>query len=105
MSSPADTAEAQAAAWNPQQATHYLLAHDGEVKVLDRKPRHELAAIYTSELAARGIQQLGPCPMSKDELVNAISDLRFPFAQQARDIRAADALGLTVPELIAQRGC
>lgn len=67
---------------NETEARNLLLAHDDDVKALSRKPKYELAAIETSELAAHGMTRLFGGPCSKDELINSIANLRFPAAQQ-----------------------
>jgi hypothetical protein len=73
------------------EAKAYILAHDEEAKVLNRKSRRELAAIETSELAAHGLVRLAGNPGSKDELVNHITDMRFPRAAEARAVYYAAA--------------
>lgn len=64
------------------QAAALRGAWDADARLLSRKPRHELAAIHRSELAARGGQILTGGPVSKSELLTAILNLRFPPERQ-----------------------
>lgn len=50
-------------------ARGFRVAHDTEVKTLNRKPKYELIAILRSETGAQGIY-------SKDEAINAILEAR-----------------------------
>lgn len=73
---------------NLSQATALVKEHDAYVRSVYRKPRAELARLYRSELAAQGIELLYGGPASKDELTNAIVDLRYPLAvmNEAREV-------------------
>lgn len=89
------------------EARANVAAHDTDAKLLSRKPKYELVAIYQSELAGRGAQSLTAGRYSKDELIHAILDERFGWTRylEARDIISADSLGMTVEQLVAARGC
>lgn len=68
---------------NETEARNLIRAHDDECKQLNRKPKYELAAIETAELAAHGMTRLWVAgPLSKDELIHSILDLRYPAARQ-----------------------
>lgn len=64
---------------NEAEARDLRAAHDNYVKSIYRKPKADLAAAYRQELAARGQQLLYGGPASKDELVSALTSLRFPL--------------------------
>jgi hypothetical protein len=72
------------------EAAALRAAEGAEVRLLSRKSRHELAAIEASEGAARGLTHLFGGPSSKDALIRAILEFRYP---QARQNEAAHVLG------------
>jgi len=63
-------------------ANALLAAHDADVRALSRMTRHELAVLERSELAARGTERIMGGPVTKDELINAITNMRYPIARQ-----------------------
>lgn len=65
-----------------EHAAALRAAAGADVAVLSRKSRHELAAIWQSELAARNTESLFGGPRTKQELIGAISELRYPIARQ-----------------------
>jgi hypothetical protein len=65
---------------NETQARTIREAHDGYVKSIYRKPKATLATMYRQELADRGMYSLFGGPMSKDELMSALVELRYPLA-------------------------
>ena len=58
------------------QAEALRAAHDTEAKLLNRKPKYELVAIYQSEGG------YGGGTWSKDDLLGSILEKRFPMARQ-----------------------
>ena len=71
---------------NETEARTLREAHDGYVKSIYRKPKAQLAALYRDEQAARGIQTLYGGPASKDELISALTELRYPLAKMNESI-------------------
>lgn len=71
---------------NETQARTIREAHDGYVKSIYRKPKAALAQMYRSELADRGQYILFGGPSSKDELVSALVELRYPLAKMNESI-------------------
>lgn len=71
---------------NELQARTLREAHDGYVKSIYRKPKAQLAVMYRAELADRGRQVLFGGPSSKDELISALTELRYPLAQMNESI-------------------
>ena len=71
---------------NETQARTLREAHDGYVKSVNRKPKAQLAIMYRAELADRGTQLLYGGPASKDELINALVELRYPLAKMNESI-------------------
>ena len=69
-------------------ATDYLAAHDKDAKDLNRKAIFKLREIHEAELKAQNITRIMGGPVSHDELVNAILELRYPLANDARRVRA-----------------
>jgi hypothetical protein len=65
---------------NETQARTIREAHDYYVKSIYRKPKATLANMYRQELADRGRYSLFGGPMSKDELISALVELRYPLA-------------------------
>jgi hypothetical protein len=65
---------------NELQARTIREAHDGYVKSIYRKPKATLASMYRQELAARGYHLLYGGASSKDELISALVELRYPLA-------------------------
>ena len=61
-------------------------ARDSYVKSIYRKPKAALAQMYRSELADRGQYILFGGPSSKDELVSALVELRYPLAKMNESI-------------------
>lgn len=57
-------------------------ARDSDVRALSRMTRHELAALERSELAAIGREHIFGGPVTKDELLSAIVNMRYPIARQ-----------------------
>ena len=66
---------------NELQARTFREAHDGYVRSIYRKPKATLAAMYRDELADQGKQILFGGPGSKDELISALTELRYPLAK------------------------
>lgn len=71
---------------NETQARTLREAHDGYVKSIYRKPKSTLAGLYREELAAQGTTILFGGPASKDELVSALVELRYPLAKMNESI-------------------
>lgn len=65
----------------PAEAQQFRQDHDSYARAIWRKPKGTLAALYRQELAAAGRQLLYGGPVSKDELANALVDLRFPLGK------------------------
>jgi len=65
-----------------EHAAALIAAHDADVRLLSRKPKYELVAIETMELRAAGMERLFGGPVSKDEFLSSILDLRFPRERQ-----------------------
>jgi hypothetical protein len=61
-----------------EHAAALIAAYDTDVRLLSRKPKYELVAIETMELRAAGMERCFGGPVSKDEFLNSILDLRFP---------------------------
>lgn len=66
---------------NQDQARILREAHDGYVRSIARMPKATLANMYRNELAALGSMSLYGGPASKDELVAALVELRYPLAK------------------------
>jgi hypothetical protein len=64
------------------QAHALRAAHASEARALTRMTRHELAVIERCDLAARDIERIMGGPASKDELIGAILEMRYPAARQ-----------------------
>lgn len=71
---------------NETQARTLREAHDGYVRSIYRKPKTQLAAMYRDEQAAHGIQTLYGGPATKDELVSALTELRYPLARMNESV-------------------
>lgn len=71
---------------NETQARILREAHDGYVKSIYRKPKAQLATMYRAELAAQGTTLVYGGPASKDELVSALVELRYPLAKMNESI-------------------
>jgi hypothetical protein len=71
---------------NETQARTIRIAHDGYVKTIYRKPKTTLAHMYREELAARGQYNLFGGPASKDELISALVELRYPLASMNESV-------------------
>jgi hypothetical protein len=71
---------------NELQARVIREAHDSYVKSIYRKPKAALAQMYRSELAAQGRTILYGGPGSKDELISALVELRYPLAKMNESI-------------------
>ena len=71
---------------NETQARTIREAHDGYVKSIYRKPKAALAQMYRSELADRGQYILFGGPSSKDELVSALVELRYPLVKMNESV-------------------
>jgi hypothetical protein len=65
-----------------EHAAALIAAHDTDVRLLSRKPKYELVAIEAMELRAAGMERLFGGPVSKDEFLSSILDLRFPRERQ-----------------------
>jgi hypothetical protein len=65
-----------------EHAAALLAAHDMDVRLLSRKPKHELVAIETMEMHAAGMEHIFGGPVSKEEFLRSILDLRFPRERQ-----------------------
>jgi hypothetical protein len=57
-------------------------AHDADARTLSRKTRHELAVFERSEMAARGMEHVYGGPVTKEELLRSILDMRYPVARR-----------------------
>jgi hypothetical protein len=71
---------------NETQARIIREAHDGYVQSIYRKPRTTLAHMYRQELADRGREILYGGPASKDELISALTELRYPLASMNESV-------------------
>lgn len=71
---------------NELQARLIREAHDGYVHLLARKPKAELARLYGEELAAHGRTLLFGGPASKDELIGALVEMRYPLVKMNESI-------------------
>lgn len=71
-----------------------IIHHDTYVRSLNRLTKANLAAVYRRELAKRGREILYGGPASRDELLSAIVDLRYPLAEmnEARQVYYAVAV-------------
>jgi hypothetical protein len=70
----------------PAVARAYILDHGADVKKLNRKPIPTLRDLHCAELAKQGTAIVMGGPGSRDELVNAIADLRWPHTAEARRV-------------------
>jgi hypothetical protein len=71
---------------NETQARTIREAHDGYVQSIYRKPKTTLANMYRQELADRGTYSLFGGPASKDELISALVELRYPLASMNESV-------------------
>jgi hypothetical protein len=71
---------------NETQARIIREAHDSYVKTIYRKPKTTLAHMYRQELADRGREILYGGPASKDELISALVELRYPLASMNESV-------------------
>jgi hypothetical protein len=71
---------------NETQARTIREAHDSYVKSIYRKPRATLAHMYRQELADQGIRLVYGGPASKDELISALVELRYPLASMNESV-------------------
>jgi hypothetical protein len=71
---------------NETQARTIREAHDGYVTSIYRKPKATLATMYRQELADRGMYSLFGGPMSKDEFISALVELRYPLASMNESV-------------------
>lgn len=68
------------------QARTLREAHDGYVHSIYRKPKAVLAGMYREELAVRGQFLAYGGPATKDELISALVELRYPRARMNESI-------------------
>lgn len=75
------------------EARALITAHDDCARAVWRMSRARLAALYRAELAKHGRELLYGGPVSRDELTNAIVDLRYPLDRmnEARQVWYAAA--------------
>lgn len=75
------------------EARAMITAHDDYARTVWRMSKARLAALYRAELGKRGKVLLYGGPASKDELTNAIVDLRYPLDRmnEARQVWYAAA--------------
>jgi hypothetical protein len=66
---------------NETQARTLREAHDAYVKRLSRRTLPALHGDYRNELAANGRQLLMGGPVTRDELISALAELRYPAAK------------------------
>jgi hypothetical protein len=71
---------------NETQARTIREAHDGYVKSIYRKTARELSFMYRLALADRGREILLGGPSSKDELISALVELRYPLASMNESV-------------------
>jgi hypothetical protein len=71
---------------NETQARTIREAHDGYVKSIYRKHLTTLAHMYRQELTARGMYLAYGGPASKDELISALVELRYPLASMNESV-------------------
>lgn len=64
-------------------------AHASDVRALSRMSRHELAALEQYE----GPEHIMGGPVTKDELINAIANRRYPIARQNEAIHVLTHTG------------
>jgi len=64
------------------EAAALRAAAGADVSALARKTRHELVVIERSEAAAHNIEHLFGGPSTKDELIRAICEFRYPTDRQ-----------------------
>ena len=74
-------AQATPVLMNPTQARIYFEARGAYAKRVSRLSRATLATDYRAELADRGMSLLYGGPATKDELLTAIINLRYPVAK------------------------
>ena len=65
----------------PDEAHAYRAAHDAEVKALAKMTRAQLATLETAGLRDAGQVRIMGGPASKDELIRAIIDRKYPREQ------------------------
>jgi hypothetical protein len=71
---------------NETQARTIREAHDSYVKSIYRKTKNQLTIMYAEELADRGMYLAYGGPASKDELVSALTELRYPLASMNESV-------------------
>ena len=71
---------------NQDQALILREAANAYAKSIYRKSRHELAGLYRAELADRGQYLAFGGPVSKDEYVSALMQLRYPVAKMNESV-------------------
>lgn len=64
---------------NQTEAATFRLAHDAYVKRLDKLSTGKLKFEYKRELAERNTYSVMGGPRSKDELISALVELRYPI--------------------------
>jgi hypothetical protein len=69
-----------AAGMTRREALDYISRHDQYVRILNRKSKPELRNLLARQRSAAGVITLigGPASMSKDELINELTDMDFP---------------------------
>ncbi len=60
------------------QAQEFMDGWNAEIRSLSRRRRSDLELIERSHLRAAGIQRISGGPRSKDELITAILEYRYP---------------------------
>ena len=65
---------------NETEARTFREAHDAYAKRLTRTAKAQLANMYRLELADLGMTSVYGGPQSKDELISALMELRYPVA-------------------------
>lgn len=63
------------------QAKATIAAYETDFGMLYRKAKHELVAIERSELAALGIQRAFGGPVTKEEFLSSVLELRHPSSR------------------------
>lgn len=71
---------------NEIQARTLREAHDGFVSRISRMTKAQLGSLYRGDLVERGQTVVYGGPASKDELISALVELRYPLAQMNESI-------------------
>lgn len=66
---------------NQTEARTLREGHNAYVKRLDRMTRAALASEYRREMAEHGMQSLFGGPVSKEEFIRALCELRYPIVK------------------------